>query len=1444
MTSHRTDPILRTPWALFVFLLVLGFGAITSVVLAVNSSDGTDPIWGARTGDAPAWLVMPATYHQLYSHYEFAYLAGNLIAYKDVDANSCTDGAFLQGGAANECSLPLALSAVFAWQNQFNQEIMAASQETGVPPIVLKNIFSWESQFWPKTGYVNTYEYGLGHITEAGADSVLRWNKPFYIDLCRNNFTEDTCRTNYAEQTAHIRAAMMGAVVKLVKADCSECPYGLDIPLVRKSIPVFANTLLANANLVKQTVNSLTGKPAYQSVSYEDLWKFSLTSYNAGPGCFVTAFSRTLRSYQTLDWTNFSAQLDPGCRGAIKYVTFISDSSHFHPENDPDLVPDPIEEPTGLPTDVPSEIPTDAPTTIPVEGTPTPDLDYTLVPSLQPTEEITATGTSTPQNETSEIGLPGTETTSTPTFEPTIEPLPEKIIEQLDSPHVLDQVILKIDPARRSAALDVLKTLGINLVQDSDQVGSLDTLIIQVTSDQLGEILAALQTSSAVVYAEPNYLVSLASLPNDPEIASQENLWNIQVPQAWDALPSMQEVLVAVVDTGVDYNHPDLVNAIWQNVGETGLDESGNDKRSNGFDDDGNGYIDDWQGWNMVSSNNDPADDQGHGTHLAGVIGATVNNGLGIAGIAPNARILPVKVLDNTGYGTYAQVAEGIYYATDFGVRVINLGFAGLGSSQMMQDAVDYAVAHGVLVVAASGNGGMNTTYFPAAYPGVIAVSAVDSVLNRATFSSSGDHISLVAPGIGIYSTYLDGTYKTFSGTSISSAHVSGVAALLAGQSQFADLNDLISALLNSAIDLGAPGKDPYFGYGIVHAYDALGYSGPVLPTPTPWAVPSSTPGGSGGVYIQATQDLWGRAQTSTYAIVDPANSIDSSFNDLTANSTGPFGGSSTRRWTFTSFDDTTFTTVARVELDLRMYMTGWLNDTYYIQVYDPTNLACGGTGWCTVFNLQYSVSGSNQMQPPSTLTTITIDVSNLLNSAERVNNAQVRLAGSGLIAGSAENVTVYMDEVRLRVLDELPPTPTPTSTPIFVSTPTLPAERAITATPLAVEPHNSFLSANVDTCAACHRSHTAQSASLRNNTGEEQVCFTCHTSGGSGTNVQLAFTSFNNTSTSYYKHPVSSSLNIHQAGETLSVNFGGNLRHIECEDCHNPHSTARTDPSASVIVPAIQQEMYESSGVDPIWTAVGAPSSYTWLDKAEREYQVCLKCHSSYATLPTYSPDGYGWASGSDLPDIAPNGLGKLTSTNPVQILDNRDMAAMFNPYLLSYHPVASMGRNQNIPAGSFVTGWSKTSMVYCTDCHQNSTSSIYGEGPHGSGNLHILAGSSDYITIDNSALANPIHDTGEVCFNCHQFGTYVNGTNSPSTTNFRDVNKNLHMEHDFTACYTCHNSHGSEQSRLINFDTQIVAISAPLNSQTAWGFAGGVGSCTLACHGMDHDTDKSYTP
>ena len=374
------------------------------------------------------------------------------------------------------------------------------------------------------------------------------------------------------------------------------------------------------------------------------------------------------------------------------------------------------------------------------------------------------------------------------------------------------------------------------------RLDDLGALLLKVPPEALAQTLERLRANPLVEYAEPNFAAQAFDTPSDPLYPAQAgSLGQIQAPAAWDVTKG-QGVVVAVVDTGVDAAHPDLQANIWQNPGETGTDGGGNDMRTNGIDDDGNGYVDDWQGWDFVAGDNLPADDNGHGTHIAGVAAAGMDNGQGMTGVAPGAKIMALKALDSTGNGTYAAAAEAILYAVHNGARVINLGFGGTGNSQALQDATDYAYAHGVLVVAAAGNSGTRATYYPAANQDVVAVSAVDEALNSAPFSTYGDHISLSAPGAAIYGTVPGGDYRPFSGTSMSAAQVSGVAALLASLPQFPTAAEVREALLGSALDLGAPGRDIYFGYGLVQALNAINYvPAGGTPSPTPSPTPTST---------------------------------------------------------------------------------------------------------------------------------------------------------------------------------------------------------------------------------------------------------------------------------------------------------------------------------------------------------------------------------------------------------------------------------------------------------------------------------------------------------------------------------------------------------------------------------------------------------------------------
>ncbi len=248
----------------------------------------------------------------------------------------------------------------------------------------------------------------------------------------------------------------------------------------------------------------------------------------------------------------------------------------------------------------------------------------------------------------------------------------------------------------------------------------------------------------------------------------------INAPEVWEKGYTGEGVVVAVLDTGIDRNHDDLKNNIWTNSREIA---------GNGRDDDGNGYIDDLYGWNFDGNNNNTMDVDGHGTHVSGTI-AGENNGFGVTGIAYDAQIMPVKVLDDFGSGSNNAVADGIYYAVDNGADVINLSLGGSLPSSDVAAAVEYASQQGVAVVMAAGNSGGQMPLYPARYADRygIAVGAIDEDKSLANFSNraGSDALTYVtAPGVDIYSTLPDNQYESYSGTSMATPHIAGVVALM-----------------------------------------------------------------------------------------------------------------------------------------------------------------------------------------------------------------------------------------------------------------------------------------------------------------------------------------------------------------------------------------------------------------------------------------------------------------------------------------------------------------------------------------------------------------------------------------------------------------------------------------------------------------------------------------
>jgi len=292
----------------------------------------------------------------------------------------------------------------------------------------------------------------------------------------------------------------------------------------------------------------------------------------------------------------------------------------------------------------------------------------------------------------------------------------------------------------------------------------------------VAEARAILGQDPEVEYVEPNYYRRLALDPNDPSYASQWNLPIINSPTAWNAATGCAAVPVAVIDSGVDYTHPDLAANIWVNSA---------DPAGDGVDNDGNGFIDDTMGWDFAADDNDPMDENGHSTHVAGTIAAVGNNAQGVTGICWDGQIMALRAFDAEGNGTVADVIEAMGYARVKGAKVVNASYAGADFSQAEYDAISRLNDSGMLMVVAAGNEGADNDRFPsypAGYdlPNIIAVAATDRSDRLASFSNFGPAtVHVTAPGDSILSTYVNNDYALGSGTSMAGPHISGLAALV-----------------------------------------------------------------------------------------------------------------------------------------------------------------------------------------------------------------------------------------------------------------------------------------------------------------------------------------------------------------------------------------------------------------------------------------------------------------------------------------------------------------------------------------------------------------------------------------------------------------------------------------------------------------------------------------
>jgi len=361
------------------------------------------------------------------------------------------------------------------------------------------------------------------------------------------------------------------------------------------------------------------------------------------------------------------------------------------------------------------------------------------------------------------------------------------------------------------------------------------------------QAIAQLGNNASVEVVEPNYIINIALTPNDPSYSSLWGLHNlgqtggnqdadIDAPEAWDLDTGSSSVVVAVIDTGVDYTHPDLAANMWVNPGEIA---------GNNIDDDGNGYIDDIYGYDFANNDADPMDDNNHGSHVSGTIAAVGNNGVGVVGVSWNASIMAVKFLSASGSGSTSGAISSVLYAANNGAKIMNNSWGGGGYSQALQDAITTADAAGALFVVAAGNSNSNndtTPYYPANYSGphIVVVAATDSSDGKAGFSSYGaTTVDLGAPGVAILSTTPGNSYSSFSGTSMATPHVAGAAAVVLAANPGMTNVQLKAQILSNVDPIPSMAGITTTG-GRLNLFAALNGGTP----PPPNTAPTANPGG------------------------------------------------------------------------------------------------------------------------------------------------------------------------------------------------------------------------------------------------------------------------------------------------------------------------------------------------------------------------------------------------------------------------------------------------------------------------------------------------------------------------------------------------------------------------------------------------------------------------
>jgi subtilisin family serine protease len=435
-----------------------------------------------------------------------------------------------------------------------------------------------------------------------------------------------------------------------------------------------------------------------------------------------------------------------------------------------------------------------------------------------------------------------------PRFEPLEPRLTPSTTTTLDPAAVADgplrtgdqatTVLVHFDDAASATAradLDALSAFVVQTFPDGPSVVSLGQAINPTAA------LAQLRKDPGVVYAEADGTIHVDAIPNDPGFVQQWGLTAINAPAAWDITTGSPSVVIALIDSGVDLTNPDIAPKVWTNPVPTA-----------------DGYPNDFHGWNFVNNTANIQDDNGHGTHVAGIMAAASDNAYGVAGVDWGAHIMPLKTIDAFGNGSVDAAVSAIYYAVAHGAKVINASWSGPSADLALENAISYANSRGVVFVTAAGNESVNNDMipsYPANYdtllPNVLSVAAVDQSGNLADFSNYGaSTVGLGAPGVNILSTYLSsqGGFTTLSGTSMATPFVSGVVALLAGEHPEYTAAQLVQRILATVTP--EPGlRGLTVSGGMVNAAAALGVQAANTTTPPSpvFGLPPTSPGTGGG---------------------------------------------------------------------------------------------------------------------------------------------------------------------------------------------------------------------------------------------------------------------------------------------------------------------------------------------------------------------------------------------------------------------------------------------------------------------------------------------------------------------------------------------------------------------------------------------------------------------